>query len=425
MPMPRVFKIGVLVFRTVVCFALLYVFVNIGFHINSGFLNPVSGSRIPADIRQEYNYIKAILDSPDPVPQMEKQGSTIFMTQEFAIMIPSLAAFGMRNLALKDPSLRLEAASYISKAIEQLKNPKCYRFLVNQFGDPFKDENIRDNAFYLGHLTLALAYYREVSGDSRYDELFHRFAKAFYQNYKNSPTLCLNSYTDYAWTSEQAVPLAALKIHDDIFGTNYKEVIYAWEKKMRAAFIDKESGLLVKELDVKTGFHDNEVCMIPNAWTILFLHNVLPEFTRKLYVNMRRELLIKRLGFPLFKEFFRGRQRMTCDTGPIVWGVSPSGTVFGMGCAAIMNDGAVYQPIRYLSNLIGLSVNWGSQRKYLCGGRMGTVALFWVKTESLFTDVNKYPLPIKNILVIDSALFLLFLWVFWMLKVVLRSWRQN
>ncbi|MFC1704284.1 hypothetical protein ACFL1E_05860 [Candidatus Omnitrophota bacterium] len=415
----RTLKAIRLVVHGILCLFLLACFINIGMNLPINLVERNSGG-IPRDVIQEYNYIKSMLDKSDSKKKTFTDGLSNFMGSEWPIMTYSLASYGMRNLAITYPDLKEEASGYIQKAIERTKRPEYYNFIVEHYGNPFHSDEIKDNAFYLGHFTLMLALYREVSGDDQYDELFHKFAYGFYVNFKESPTVCLTSYPGLTWTSEQVVPFRALKVHDDVFGTNYSEVIHKWKRIMEQRFIPAETGLLVTTIDKDSGFIYQGERAIPNEWTILFLHDILPDFTKKLYLNMKRELMVYRFGFPMFKEWVGDKQHATGDTGPIVFDVSPVSTAFGIASAAVMGDHAVYQPTRYLSDAIAVGVTFGNKRKYLLGGQIGTAAMFFVKTMELLSRNQTRIVPLQSIISIFAYIMAIvlinLLWLSWIIK---------
>jgi len=407
------------------CLIFLVVYCNIGINLTKDLVKSKNISKIPRDVLSEYNYLKAILDAPDKKAKTTTDGLSNFMSSEWPIMTLSLGSYGMSNLAKKSPALKNEVSLYIRKAIERAKKPEYYNFVVDHYGDPFHSKKIKDNAFYLGHFVLMLALYREVSGDNQYDELFHKFAHAFYQNFKQSPTFCLTSYAELTWTSEQVVPFRALKIHDDIFGTNYREVIYQWQDMMEKHFMDSKAGLLITSLDNKTGQIFEGPRTIANAWTILFLHDILPDFCKKLYFNMKKELMVTRLGFPMFKEWAEEKQYATGDTGPILWDVSAVSTAFGIGSAAVMGDDLIFRATRYLSSVLAMEVSYLDKSKYLVGGQIGTAAMFWIKSMEIVTDNPKQAIPLKSIIFLYFFLAIVILLNVWLFFSTLNRWKST
>ncbi|MCP4108127.1 MAG: hypothetical protein GY749_21705 [Desulfobacteraceae bacterium] len=377
--------------------------------------------RINRELIAEFNYLKSLTEEPDKKKITVTDGYSDFTSSEWPLMTLSLSCYGARNLAMKNPLLKKDVSEYLKKAVKRMMTPEYYHFIVEHYGDPFKSDRIRDNAFYLGHFVLTLAFYREISGDSTYDDLFHKFCLAFYENFKQSPTLSLESYPGQCWSSEQALPLRALKIHDDIFGTSYSEVIFMWKKKMEEQFTDRQSGLLVSLYNKETGFVYQGPRTIPNTWTIMFLYDILPEFCRKLYMNTKRGMLIKRMGFPVFKEYLGKVQRSTPDTGPIIWSISTPSTCFAMGCAGIYGDREIFSSINVLANSFGLAVNWGNRRKYLTGGQIGTSAVFLCRSMLLMGDMKELSCPVKNMLVLFFLFLVLFFLVLWRLWKVLAK----
>jgi hypothetical protein len=388
---------------------LFLIFGWVWLKLNYNMVFPYTKQRLKQEIICEYNYLKSLLDRPDPKIKTATDGWSNFQSSEWPLQVLSLFSYGTRNLALAGIIPKEEAALYIKKAVERAMKPEYYNFIVPHFGDPFKDKEIKDNAFYLGHFTNMLALYREVSQDSQFDELFHKFAEAFYQNYKNSPSSCLASYPGMTWTSEQAVPLRALKYHDDIFGTNYRGVVKRWKEIMQSRYTDTQTSVLVTGVDTRTGYVWQGPRAIPNTWTILFLFQVLPDYCKELYQNTRQAFLVNKLGLPAFSEWFYGAQISDGDTGLIIWGISPAGTCFGMGSAGIYADSEVFWGINILGDTFGLPVTLHDQRRYLLGANIGTACAYFCRSMAFTSQKNFRPFPkekLHTLYLITSGLLL-------------------
>lgn len=391
----KIFKIfsftaGVLIYGGLTLF-LIFIFVN----VISNTVHQKQFADIKDELFKEYNYLKATLDRPDKKTKTSTDGFEDFASSEWPLMTLSLFCYGTRNLALYDPSIKKEAAAYMAEAIRRAIKPEYYHFITPYYGNPFSTDEIEDNAFYLGHILVMLSSYREISDDTSFDDLFHKFGLVFYENFKKSPTCSVNSYPGQCWSSEQTVPLRALKIHDKTFGTNYGSMLVRWKNIMTDRFVDPGLNLLVTLYDKQSGVILQGPRTITNTWTILFLHDLLPEFCEKLYVETKKTFLIRRLGLPVFKEFPGERQVSTGDTGPIIWSVSAPSTCFAMGCAGIYGDDEVFYLLNKLADCFGMAVEFGNKRKYLLGGKVGTAAAYFCRSMILTRGQNEASKPVK------------------------------
>ncbi|MFH1875620.1 MAG: hypothetical protein ABH865_01855 [Candidatus Omnitrophota bacterium] len=394
----------------VIYLVLLFVIGGIWLRLSYNMVSPYNKERLRYEVIGEYNYFKSLLDKPDTKTKTVTDGWNNFQPSEWPFQVLSLFTYGTRNLAQAGIIPKNEASRYMKIAIERAMKPEYYNFIVPHFGDPFKDAKIKDNAFYLGHFVNMLALYREVSGDSAFDELFHKFAHAFYINFKANPYSCLASYPGMTWTSEQAVPLRALKYHDDIFGTNYMEEVNRWKETMEARYTDPKANVLITGVESDTGKVWSGPRVIPNAWTILFLHQVLPGYCQELYKNTKQAFLIKRLGLPVFTEWLYSPQISDGDTGPIIWGASPAGTCFVMGSAGIYADSEVFWSVNIIADTIGLPVTIQGKRKYLLGSRIGTACFYFCRSMAFVSTKDLKPFPVRRLTtlyLIVSALLLI------------------
>jgi hypothetical protein len=407
----NVFKRIFVAIALIVDIVFVVIFGWIWLKLNYNIVFPYNKSRLQKELIQEYNVLKSLLDKPDPKTKTITDGWRDFQSSEWPFQVLSLFCYGTRNLVKAGILPRQEAAQYMKKALERAMQPEYYNFIVGHFGDPFHSEEIKDNAFYPGHFTNMLALYREVSGDASFDDWFHKFAQAFYENFKLSPTGCLDSYSGMGWTSEQVVPLRALKYHDEIFRTNYMKVVNRWKDIMSERFTHPKANVLVTGVDKVTGHIWQGPRAIPNTWTILFLHEVLPDYCKRLYKNTKNAFLVRRLGFTLFKEWLEGPQVSDGDTGPIIWGVSAVSTCFGMGNAGVYGDGEVFWGINILADTFGLPFTYGAKRRYLLGGNIGTACAYLCRSMAVVSLKEFAPFPLQKIIpiyLIVSVLLLIF-----------------
>lgn len=56
---------------------------------------------------------------------------------------------------------------------------------------------------------------------------------------------------------------------------------------------------------------------------------------------------------------------MDVDSGPIIFGLSPSGTAFGIGCATYFNDWELRNGLLKTAEIAGHTVVWKGKRHYL------------------------------------------------------------
>ena len=378
---------------------------------------------VESNLIKEYNYLKSTLDKSTAKKIEETDGLTGFKTSEWPMMTLSFFCYGARNLAIARPELKPEISLYMRKAIDRAMTPEYYHFIVSHYGDPFKDGKIKDNAFYLGHFVMMLSCYREVAEDGYYDELYDKFALSFFENIMDSQTASLESYRGLTWTSEQVVPLRALAIHHKLFSSGYYRAVVYWQDTMVKKFI--VDGLMVTMLDKNTGSHLEGPRAIPNTFTILYMHDILPDFSEILYKRIKETFLIKIFRFPAFKEFMGPFQHSTGDTGPIIFGAAPSSTAFGLGCAAIYGDSEVFTPISLLVDCFGMPVEGLNKRKYLFGGAIGTSAVFMLRSLILLNDSQFTHISAVQSGVAFSFYFILLIFCIFRLKLMFKLYKKS
>jgi hypothetical protein len=205
-------------------------------------------------------------------------------------------------------------------AIEETMRKRCYGYVVKRYGDPFDESNeLRNNALYLGHLNMMLGCYRQVSGDDSYDRLTNRISKALYNGVMASPTYSIESYPGECWPCDNAVAMASLKLHDDLFKSGYSLAGRKWVGSMRR-HLDPKTGIMPALISV----NDGEIFQGPRSvclgYSLPFVAAIDPEFAKDQWMRSRRFMYASRWGLAGMREYPRGNNTLgDIDTGPLIF----------------------------------------------------------------------------------------------------------
>ena len=67
-------------------------------------------------------------------------------------------------------------------------------------------------------------------------------------------------------------------------------------------------------------------------------------------------------GAGALKENVDGSWEGDIDSGPVLFGISTSGTAFGIGCAKAARDGAFLSQMLFTAEFIGSSIDWNGEQ---------------------------------------------------------------
>lgn len=165
------------------------------------------------------------------------------------------------------------------------------------------------------------------------------------------------------------VAIVALKQYGDLYNGEYHTTVAKWLESAKSDWIDANTGLLVSFLDDSgEKFPYAPIKGSYSALNCYYLTLVDKDFARQQYLQLK-QLFWKNGAVKGLREYWNKRYflglGMDVDAGPIIFGLSPSGTAFFTGAATFFGDGEVCNGILRTAELAGTTVDFGGKRHYL------------------------------------------------------------
>ncbi|MFM7180951.1 MAG: hypothetical protein ACKO2G_05750 [Verrucomicrobiales bacterium] len=251
---------------------------------------------------------------------------------------------------------------------------------------PFtRSTQVRNGVFYLGWknrlLGGLLALNPEPSPTPAEVAAFLRQSEELGAAFRSHPTRHLDAYPGLAWPCDNVMALASLRLHDTLYAPKFADVISAWVEFTKA-HLDSATGLIVHEIDGHTG----AMRASARASTQVYIHALLPEldtgFAREQYTGFRRLFVEDWLGYLPVREYPKGQSGPgDVDTGPLIFGISPSATVVSIAAARANGDWELAERNVILSETIGFPWTTSGEKSFGFGAIVVADAfLVWGKT---------------------------------------------
>lgn len=339
----------------------------------------------------EYAYDRV---GSDVVPQLNFIGSALKagageqmqgLFPEGYFFTHALYGLGWVEVGLRQPDgapLRAEALQKARWTLERLDSPAGRAAFSASLDPPY-------GVFYVGWSSWlrggALMLQAPNERDPTEATRFQADCAALAQAFDASPTPFLSAYPGQAWPVDSVVAVAALSLHDALFPpsyrSSYRSIIARWELAARER-LDPATGLLPHRADSKTGQALEGARGSSQSVIQRFLVEIDPEWGRQQYALFRQQFVAPFLGVPGVLEYPSGvAGRGDVDSGPLVAGFSASATVVEMGAALVHGDRAVADPLINASEVVGLPISWGGEKRYAFGLlQVGDAFLVWSKT---------------------------------------------
>ena len=289
---------------------------------------------------------------------------------EWALYTCSMLTASLVNTAKLYPETKEESITAIDSLIQMVMTPELRRYDLLRWGeDPLLFlESEQSHVSYLSHLAWMIAGYKELGGGNKYDELQRSLCSTMNRRLINSQHLNLETYPgEPIYVPDVLVAIVALKLYSRQNNGFYDKTVDEWLDNMKANHTSESSGLIASIImeDDEGGLHN----LYKGSYTALscyYLTFIDEEFAEEQYRILKKEFYKK---FPLtgFKEYIRKSPILAfdVDAGPIVFGLSPTGTAFGIGPATYFNDDKVRKKLLLTAERAGSTISVKGKSHYL------------------------------------------------------------
>ena len=292
---------------------------------------------------------------------------------EWAIYSTSMLSAALVNTAILYPETREEAIEKIDSLIRITMSPELRRYDATTWGeDPLETlSGNRSHISYVSLLAWMVSGYKTIGGGGKFDDLFDALCRAMARRIMDSPDINLQTFPGtYIYVPDMLVAIVALANYARLNGGKYQEVVDTWLANMKANHMDPGTGL-IKSLvpDGVTWVGDQPVLGSYSALSVYYLTFVNEDFAREQYALLKKTFL-KKHPFTGFREAVKGTNapRFLMDSGPVIFGLSPTGTAFGIGGATYFQDWDLRKRFLRTGETAGFTVSSKRSRHYLLGG---------------------------------------------------------
>ena len=331
--------------------------------------------------RRAYLVGRLLRDRAD-AGQMRNPGG--IFSGEWYIGSLSMTAAALANIAFEHPETRAQAVDEIGRMIPLAQTPEAQAFDQGMWRGEGALESLdapSGHAGYLGHVALMMAAHRLLGGDpGPYRETHRRIVEAMARRLRQSPTAHLETYPGETYAMDNTVVAAAIAVSDLATGEAHREAVERWLAYTRAHMLDPETGLVSFSLG-PDGKPNQRSRGSGVGWNSFFLPFVDEAFAAEQFQRLKEHLVDAPLGVTGVREVRRGVFASgDVDSGPVLFGLSPSGTGFALAGARRAGDARLLGKMLSTAELVGFTFHWGGERRYLLAPFVGDAIVLAMKT---------------------------------------------
>lgn len=323
------------------------------------------------DILQRKNWlVDKIVVEPRQLLKEMPGGLGLQFQGEWALYSCSMFSKALSNISILYPETKQESINTIDSLIQIVKSPELRLYDKMRWGEDPLDSIAGDKSHisYLSHLAWMIGNYRKIGGGDNYNALHDSLCKAMNRRILESECMNLPTYPgEDIYIPDMLVAIVALTDYAQLNNGKYQNTVNRWIQRAKSEWIDSETGLLRSFLPLDG--NTSVLSPIKGSYSTLntyYLTQIDSEFAKEQYSHLK-EVFLKDSWLIGFKEYPDGSGflGMDVDAGPIIFGLSPSGTAFGIGCATYFNDTDLRKHLLKTAEIAGHTVSWNGKRRYL------------------------------------------------------------
>lgn len=337
----------------------------------------------PAAYRAEIRYLASVFRQLNLAgPPVKTDGwSENIPEAEWPFMGVSYLGYACANLAKYDETSRKEALKEMRWLIDAVQTPRLSGFVTEHFGEPFGKGEFKAAVFVHGHFLNLAMRYREITGDKRYDEVVHRVAEGLAKEFESTDQTILRSYKDMWWVTDNMPALSALAAYDRVFHADHSKIRQRFIESLKTYYLDKRTGMFCTYISPPNHQQIGGPRGISMMYGLQFLGDVDADFAKQQYALSKRYLIRTGLGFAAVREYPEGvKGTGDVDSGPLIFGLGPSASGFGIAAAAMMSDWETAGQLITAATLIGRPVLRKGQLEYKAMPAVGQAVILYGKT---------------------------------------------
>jgi hypothetical protein len=276
------------------------------------------------------------------------------------------------NISKLYPETKTENIKHIEQLIDIVISPELREYDAMRWcEDPLESLDSEDShVSYLSHLAWMICGYKEIGGGSQYDELLKSICDAMCRRMVHSECLNLPTYPgEPIYIPDMLVAIVALQKYSDLHNGEYSLTVEQWLERAKTEWIDSKTGLLVSFLDYDgMQFSQAPIKGSYSALNCYYLTFIDEVFAKEQYERLK-SLFWNDGAIAGLKEYSDRSPlvAMDIDAGPILFGLSPSGTAFGIGSATFFEDWNFRNKMLETAEIAGQTIKEDNKRHYRLG----------------------------------------------------------
>ena len=318
--------------------------------------------------RSEYLASMLIASPEEVIVRMPKSIGPQFQG-EWALYSCSMYTAALFNIVRLYPENREESIKRINQLIRIVMSPELKRYDAVRWGeDPLEDlSGDVSHISYLSHLAWMIGGFRMIGGGQLYDDIYDELCETMNRRILQSPILNLPTYPEEAvYVPDMLVAIVALAEYARQHKGTYASTVEKWKNLMLEQYVDTKTGLIQSFIWPEMPEVSLPVKGSYSALNCYYLTLIDPDLAKDQYERLKQHFLKER---PItgMKEYADKSPFLAfdMDAGPIICGLSPTGTAFATGSATFFQDTTLRRSILETAEQAGTTLTFAHKSHYI------------------------------------------------------------
>ena len=331
--------------------------------------NPFKSDKEKNDLIERADWLceAVIVDDPEKLIKAMPEAIGRQFQGQWAIYACSMTAVALCNIIRLYPELREKYIDKVAQLINLVNTPTIRYYDTEWWNEDAMQtlDGNKSHMTYLSILAWMIGNYKFAGGDLRFDELHKTLCDTLNRRMLQVPDCNLPSFPNgVVFFPDMMFSVIALKDYGRLYDENYQPTIDRWLYYCKNHYINKKTGLLYA-----CYFRNHSEGRISGAYSGLNttgLSLIDEDFARRQYECLKNSLVVKYGKYAALKEYLKGAPKLTfdIDAGPVVYGISPSGTAFALGAVTYFEDWDLRDKLLNTASLVGHTVRHKNKRHY-------------------------------------------------------------
>lgn len=322
----------------------------------------------------------------DPQTREQELNRMRASNAEWDFMGRSFLVWSLANIGLREPAEKaacLETMDRIIAETLRLEAERGMTFFLMPYAkaSSYVVQPAR-SLFIDGEIALMLAARRTLEEKAEYRPLLTERLQLIVEGLRAAPAMVLESYPNECWMYDHCVALVAMKLADQLDGSDHAELIRAWLTMAKEKLVHPESGLLISSFTTQgralDGPEGSSLWMVAHC-----LQALEPDFAKEQYHRARRELGEITTGFGYAHEWPKSWDGgADIDSGPIIpfFNISAGSSGLAIIGASAFGDREFLTALTATLEFAAFPSRRGDRLKYCGSNQVGDAVLLYAAT---------------------------------------------